>query len=53
VTVLAIMLEPFMPAKMAALRTSLGVGTSEGLGTLELAGRTVSKGEILFPKVDS
>lgn len=50
---LATMLEPFMPSKMADLAALFGfhrVPSLADLARLELAGRTASKGAILFPK---
>jgi methionyl-tRNA synthetase len=53
VATLATLLHPFMPAKMGALASRLGledVVPMAGLTALDLAGNTVSRGEVLFPK---
>jgi methionyl-tRNA synthetase len=53
---LSTMLEPFMPAKMAALASRLdlaGVPVLDDLTRLDLAGRQVARGEVLFPKAES
>jgi hypothetical protein len=50
------MLEPFMPAKMAALASRLGldsVPVLDAVTRLDLAGRRVARGEVLFPKAES
>lgn len=52
---LAALFQPVAPAKMAVLAGYLGleeVPTLEGARSLEMAGRTVEKGEPLFPRVD-
>jgi len=51
--VLACLLEPFMPRKMAELAGQLGLDAVPALGeaaSLDLAGRRVRRGEVLFPK---
>ena len=51
--VLSTLLEPFLPATMASLAGRLGlerVPMLDELSGLDLAGRTVSRGEVLFPK---
>jgi len=51
----ATLLHPFMPEKMAELARRLGVPevpTLEGALDSELAGRTVTRGEPLFPRPD-
>lgn len=53
VAALAVLLQPFMPVKMAALIGNLGlesVPLLDDVATLDLTGRTVRRGEILFPK---
>jgi methionyl-tRNA synthetase len=53
IATMATMLEPFLPGKMADLATRLGmdaVPTLDELASLDLAGRTISKGEVLFPR---
>ncbi len=53
VAAVASLLEPFMPAKMASLATRLGldaVPSLQEVATLDLAGRRVHRGEVLFPK---
>lgn len=53
IATLATILEPFMPNKMADLAGRVGLSTLPTLDeieSLELAGRKVSKGEVLFPK---
>lgn len=50
---LATMLEPFMPQKMADLATRLGLDavlTMDELTATDLAGRAISRGEVLFPR---
>ncbi len=50
---LSTLLEPFLPATMASLAGRLGlerVPMLDELSGLDLAGRTVSRGEVLFPK---
>ncbi|HEX6133242.1 MAG TPA: methionine--tRNA ligase [Longimicrobiales bacterium] len=54
VTALATLLQPFMPGKMAELAGRLGleaVVPLDELATLEMTGRKVHRGDILFPKV--
>ena len=50
----AVLLSPFMPAKMQALREQLGAEgdppTLDDLPRLSAAGWKVSKGEVLFPR---
>jgi methionyl-tRNA synthetase len=51
---LATLFEPFMPRKMADLSGWLGLESIAGLdevATIDLAGRTITKGEVLFPRV--
>ncbi len=53
--VLATLLHPIMPEKMAEMAQSLGVEevpTLDEVLTLELAGRKVTRGEPLFPRAD-
>ena len=53
--VLATLLFPIMPGKMSELASRLGldeVPTVEGSLTVELAGRTVRRGDPLFPRPD-
>lgn len=53
VATLASLLYPFMPSKMTALAARLGLDAPPPLAsfpTLHLAGRTVSRGDVLFPK---
>ncbi|MFH1763377.1 MAG: methionine--tRNA ligase [Gemmatimonadota bacterium] len=53
--VVATLLHPFMPERMEELARRLGVGdvpTFEGALGLELAGRTITIGEPLFPRPD-
>lgn len=53
VAVLATLLQPFMPDKMTDLAGRLSLGTALPLGeipNLDLAGRAVSRGEVLFEK---
>ncbi|MCJ7629197.1 MAG: hypothetical protein MUO50_12525, partial [Longimicrobiales bacterium] len=53
--VVATLLHPFMPEKMEELARRLGVGdvpTLEGALELELAGRTITIGDPLFPRPD-
>ena len=50
---LATLLHPFMPGKSVELATSLGLSTLPSLAelaSLDVAGRTVHKGDVLFPK---
>ncbi len=50
---LAAMLEPFMPVKMRALAHRLGledVPPLDALASLDLAGRGVHRGDVLFPR---
>jgi len=50
---LATLLEPFMPGKMAELASRLGlerVPRLVELPTMDLAGRNIARGEVLFPK---
>jgi methionyl-tRNA synthetase len=50
---LATIFEPFMPRKMADLATALGLDSIIGLddiATIDLAGSTINKGEVLFPR---
>ena len=52
---LATLLEPFMPERMARLAADLGLDGVPGLddvAELDLAGRTVSREEVLFPRPD-
>ena len=52
---LCALFEPVAPQKMAELAARLGLGTVPTLDealTVSLAGRTVSKGNPLFPRVD-
>ena len=52
---LAAMLEPFLPGKMAELARSLGldeVPLLDSVAELDLGGRTVRKGDVLFPRPD-
>jgi methionyl-tRNA synthetase len=52
---LATMLEPFMPERMARLADALGldaVPELDAAAALSLAGHTVHKGEVLFPRPD-
>jgi methionyl-tRNA synthetase len=54
-TVLATLLFPIMPGKMAELASRLGleeVPTVEGALTVDLAGSTVRRGDPLFPRPD-
>ncbi len=54
-TVLATLLFPIMPRKMGELAARLGlddVPTVEGSLSVELAGRTVRRGDPLFPRPD-
>jgi methionyl-tRNA synthetase len=54
VAALATLLQPFMPAKMAGVAERLGLETVPPLdqvATLDMSGRRVHRGEILFPKV--
>ena len=54
VAVLSSLLFPFMPSKMAALAERLGLETVPSLdtvATLQLTGRHVHRGDVLFPKV--
>ena len=56
VAALATMLSPFMPAKMEDLARRVGLTTVAGLGAfpaLKVAGNTVSRGDVLFPKDDT
>lgn len=52
--VIAGLLHPFMPGRMAALWGNLGAGETippfEALATLDLTGRAVSIGPVLFPR---
>jgi methionyl-tRNA synthetase len=51
--VLSTLLEPFLPAAMASLAGRLGlerVPLLDELPGLDLAGRSVTRGEVLFPK---
>ena len=51
----ATLLHPFMPTKMVELVRRLGVGqvpTLEEALELDLAGRTVHRGDPLFPRPD-
>ena len=53
VAVLAALLHPFMPGKMAGLAERLGLEVMPGLEeltSLDLTGRSVHRGEVLFPK---
>jgi methionyl-tRNA synthetase len=55
VAVLATLLFPFMPGKMTALAERVGLSSAAqlaDLASLDLAGRKVSRGEVLFPKRD-
>jgi methionyl-tRNA synthetase len=55
VAALATMLSPFMPSKMDNLAGRLGLEAAvrlDDLGQLQLAGKTVTRGEVLFPKDD-
>jgi methionyl-tRNA synthetase len=50
---LATLFEPFMPRKMAELATALGLDSIVGLddiATIDLAGSTINKGKVLFPR---
>ncbi len=51
---LTALLHPFMPAKMESLAGRLGVAVPEldDVAALDLAGRTVHRGEVLFPRPD-
>jgi methionyl-tRNA synthetase len=52
---LAAMLEPFMPERMRELARQLGLGDIpllDDILPLELAGRAVRRGEVLFPRPD-
>jgi methionyl-tRNA synthetase len=54
VAALATLLQPFMPARMAGLAERLGLDAIPPLDevvTLDMRGRRVHRGEILFPKV--
>lgn len=54
VAALATMLQPFMPTKMAGVAERLGlegVVPLDEVATLDLTGRRVHRGDILFPKV--
>jgi len=53
IAALATLLEPFIPGKAASLAARLGLDRPpllSELPTLDLAGRSVTRGEILFPK---
>jgi methionyl-tRNA synthetase len=53
---LSAMLEPFMPVKMERLATSLGldgVPFLDDVADLDAAGRTVERGDVLFPRPDT
>jgi methionyl-tRNA synthetase len=53
---LATLLYPFMPVKMASLATRLGmteVVPLDEVATLDLAGRRVHRGDVLFPRPQS
>jgi methionyl-tRNA synthetase len=53
---LATILEPFMPRRMADLSARLGlefIPSLEQVSTIDLAGRRIAKGEVLFPRVDT
>ncbi len=53
---LSTLLSPFMPGKMASLAERIGLDAPpklEEIATLDLGGRTVHRGEVLFPKVDA
>lgn len=50
---LATIFQPFMPRKMVALSAALGLDFVPGLAdiaTIDLAGRKIAKGEVLFPR---
>jgi methionyl-tRNA synthetase len=53
--ILATLLEPFMPERMERLARDLGldhIPLLQDLAALDLAGRTVSRDEVLFPRAD-
>jgi methionyl-tRNA synthetase len=53
---LCVLLEPFIPAKMAELAARLGLDTVPMLNdvaTLDLSGKYVERGAVLFPKIQS
>jgi methionyl-tRNA synthetase len=58
VATLSVMLQPFMPTKMAVLQDAVGLAQAPepiafaDLATLDLAGRRVSRGEVLFPRAE-
>ena len=52
---ITVMLEPFMPVKMRQLASALGlddIPILDHVADLDLAGRTVARGEVLFPRPD-
>jgi methionyl-tRNA synthetase len=53
VAALTVMLQPFMPSKMEQLSEYLGLNPFpmlDDVASIDLAGRSVRRGEILFPK---